>query len=283
MAVRFVIFGDTKGKESGINKKVLERILERVKEFSKQPDFFVSLGDSIAGSSKLHVHRTQMKEFNIIIKKWFPGALLLPVVGNHEVNNEPKDETYEKIFKEEYLTFRQHGVLSNFNNTSYYMDLSYCRFIVLNCYHYGQIRKITDEQLEWFKEISQEHKKFKIVFIHCPPCPTGAHDGTCLDEFKDLRDSFLKTAEKNKIDIIFAGHEHNYSRREIEGLSSKVHQIVSGGGGEKLRSSFTSKNGVVVPPIAHYHFVVVDMQESSIKLQAVTIEGKTIDDFIINK
>lgn len=283
LAVRFVIFGDTKGKDNGINKKVLQGIMEKVKELEKQPDFFVSLGDSIAGSSKLELHRSQMRGFKEVINHWFPSTVLLPVVGNHEVNNEPIDGEFEKIFREEYLTFRQHGTLSGYDNTAYYMDLMQCRFIVLNCYHYGQIRRITDEQLEWFKKVSTVDKNFKIVFVHCPPYPTGAHDGTCLDEFKDCRDNFVKAAEENKIDIIFCGHEHNYSRRILQGESRKACQIVSGGGGEKLRKSFTSKEGVIVPPIAEYHFIVVDMDDNTIMLQAVSIEGKVLDEFSIAK
>jgi 3',5'-cyclic-AMP phosphodiesterase len=283
LAVRFVVFGDTKGKENGINKKVLQGILKKVKELSFKPDFFISLGDSIAGSSKSHIHRQQMQEFKNTIRKWFPETIILPVVGNHEVNNEPADDTYEMIFKEEYLTFRQHGALSGFNGTAYYMDLEYCRFIVLNCYHYGQLKKIDHEQLQWFKQVSKEDKKFKLAFVHCPPYPTGAHEGTCLDEFKEYRDSFCEAAKESKIDIIFSGHEHNYSRRLIEGNTEGVLQIISGGGGEKLRKSYTSREGVIVPPVAQYHFVVVDMDETIIRAQAVSTEGVSIDLFSINK
>ena len=75
-------------------------------------------------------------------------------------------------------------------------------------------------------------------------------------------------------------NEHNYSRRIISGKSN-VNQIISGGGGEKLKSKYHSKNGVIVPPIAIYHFVVVDLNPKSIKISAINIKGKVLDKFII--
>lgn len=281
MAVRFVVFGDTKGKNDGINKSVLEKIMRQIKLLDKEPNFLVTLGDTIAGSSDLSKHKSQMRSFKEIVSQYFPNIFMLHVVGNHEVNNFPIDDTYEKIIKEDYLTFKKHGSLNICNDTAYYMDLPYCRFIVLNCYHRGELRKIENKQLEWFKEVSAVDKKFKIVFIHCPPFPTGAHLGTCLDEFSEKRDELWRAVEKNRVNIVFAGHEHNYSRRLLHGISCDIHQIVTGGGGEKLRDSFKSKQGVVVPPIALFHFVVVDIDIERIELKAISINGKIIDDFMI--
>jgi 3',5'-cyclic-AMP phosphodiesterase len=281
--VRFVVFGDTKGKEDGINKRVLKKILNQAGKLDKKPDFFVSMGDSIAGSTDTAVHKNQMEGFKGLVHSYFPNALILPVTGNHEVNNEPVDDTYEKLIRDTYICFKQHGSLESYNNTAYYMDLEYCRFIILNCYHYGELKKVSGEQLSWLERVLAADKKYKIVFIHCPLFPTGAHTGTCLDEFPMQRDKLWEAIEKNNTAVIFTGHEHNYSRRILEGASSKVQQVVAGGGGEKLKGTFKSKRGVVVPPKAVYHFVVVDMDAEGIKIKSISIEGKTIDEFEIIK
>jgi 3',5'-cyclic-AMP phosphodiesterase len=283
LAVRFVVFGDTKGKNNGINKRVLEKIMLQVKKLNPKPDFIVALGDTIGGSSDLEIHKSQMKDFKNFINSFMPGMVMLPVIGNHEVNNEPMDDTYERLISETYINFKQHGKLENYNNTAYYMDLEYCRFIVLNCYHNGQIKKVSNNQLEWFEKVSKVDKKFKIMFIHCPLFPTGAHLGTCLDQFQEYRDKLWSAIEKNKIDMILAGHEHNYSRRVLRGTCKDVYQIITGGGGEKLKDSFKCKNGVIVPPKAVYHFVVIDMNAESVMLKAVSIDGKIIDEFKIIK
>lgn len=283
MGVRFVVFGDTKGKNNGINKGVLEKIIQRIKKLDKKPDFFALLGDTVAGSADPDIHKKQLKGFKGVIDAGFPRVVKLPVVGNHEVNNEPVDDSFEKLVGENYIDFKQHGRLEGYNNTAYYMDLENCRFIILNCYHNGRLKKIEKEQLSWFENVSSVDKKFKIVFVHCPPFPTGAHLGTCLDQFPGERDKLWSVIEKNKVDIVFSGHEHNYSRRVIDKSNRKIYQIITGGGGEKLRSSFKCKKGVIVPPKALFHFVVADMEPNSIVIKAISIDGKVIDEFKIEK
>ena len=95
--------------------------------------------------------------------------------------------------------------------------------------------KITNSQLSWFDKISSINIKNKIVFVHSPAFPTGAHLGHCLDLYPDCRDAFIDIVEKNHINLIISGHEHNYSRRIIG--TSNIIQIITGGGGEKLHSS----------------------------------------------
>ena len=95
------------------------------------------------------------------------------------------------------------------------MDFGNTRLIVLNAFHYGSIHKIDKDQLNWFEEKASEYKKNKLVFIHSPAFPTGAHLGHCLDLYPEDRDVFWKVVDKCGIDIVFSGHEHNYSRRII--------------------------------------------------------------------
>lgn len=39
--MKFIIFGDTKGKDNGINKKVLNNLLKSSKKYAPSPDFIV--------------------------------------------------------------------------------------------------------------------------------------------------------------------------------------------------------------------------------------------------
>ena len=48
--VRFLIFGDSKGKKDGINTKVLKSILNQSIKLKPQPEFIIMCGDSVAGS-----------------------------------------------------------------------------------------------------------------------------------------------------------------------------------------------------------------------------------------
>lgn len=289
--MRFIVFGDSKGKENGINEKVLKTIMYEARKLNPIPQFIVMCGDTVAGSDKEEVLIFQLNRLKNIIEKYHPFKTLLPVVGNHEVNIEPTDDKFEKVLSEFYSDLAPDEYLKGYNKTVYYIDFGDTRLIVLNAFHYGSTQKIDETQLNWFKEKASESKKNKLVFVHSPAFPTGAHLGHCLDLYPECRDAFWEVVDKCDIDIVFSGHEHNYSRRIIDGSFSNknycfkrsVNQVIAGGGGEKLRNKYKSKKGIVVPPIDVYHFLVVDVETDYIRVCAISSKGKTLDEFKIDK
>lgn len=279
--MRFIVFGDSKGKKHGINEKTLKSILQRTCKLNPEPEFLVVCGDSIAGSTNENILKAQLNNFKNILNTYHPNKSILPVIGNHEVNIFPKDDRYELIFKEVYDDFHPTESLKEYNKSVYYVDLDDTRLIILNSFHYNEIHKITNNQLKWFEKVSSEEKRNKLLFIHSPAFPTGAHLGHCLDLYPECRDEFLNIAVKNNIDIIFSAHEHNYSRRIIS--NSNIIQIISGGGGEKLRNKYKDKDGVIIPPINKFHFLIVDIFDTLIKVSAISIKGSVLDTFTIDK
>lgn len=172
--------------------------------------------------------------------------------------------------------------LDGYNRTVFYVDYADTRLIILNAFHFNEINKIVKRQLSWFKEAASIAKKNKIVFLHSPAFPTGAHLGHCLDSYPVDRDAFWKIVEDCNINIVFSGHEHNYSRRKID-YQKCIYQVITGGSGEKLRDKYKDKAGVVIAPLAKYHFVVVDVDSYGIKVSAISSEGKLLDRFNIDK
>lgn len=277
--MRFIVFGDSKGKENGINKKVLKTIMNETCNLDPKPEFIVMCGDTVAGSNKKDLLAFQLNNLKDLIYKYHPKIPLIPVIGNHEVNIEPIDDRFEKIFSQIYSNLIFDNSLEGYNNTVYYKDFGNTRIIVLNAFHYGSIHKIDKKQLNWFEEVASVNKDSKLIFVHSPAFPTGAHLGHCLDLYPEERDIFWKIVNNCRIDIVFSGHEHNYSRR----LIGNIYQIIAGGGGEKLRDKYNSKYGVVVAPIDVYHFLVVDVKINSIKVAAISSKGKILDEFEIDK
>lgn len=277
--MRFLIFSDSKGKEKGINEKVLSRLLKVSKRLSPEPEFIILGGDNVAGSSDMEIYIAQLQRLRALIDNYYPGIALLPVIGNHEVNNEPADDSYEKVFRSIYNDVLQHNCLQGYNNTVYYSDYGNTRVIVLNSFHYGELNRIGHRQLEWLQDTASKPMKNKIVFVHSPAFPTGAHMGHCLDLNQRDRDVFWNITENSNIDIVFSGHEHNYSRRKC----GSIYQIITGGAGEKLRDKYKDKKGVIVGPKAKYHFVAVDVDDMGLKVSAIGLEGKVYDEFTIDK
>jgi 3',5'-cyclic-AMP phosphodiesterase len=289
--MRFIVFSDSKGKENGINEKVLKTLMHETCRLKPEPEFIIMCGDTVAGSSKEEILTFQLTRLRKIIEKYHPNKPLFPVVGNHEVNIEPLDDRFEKVLSQVYNDLTPTEYLANYNKTVYYKDFADMRFIILNAFHNGLTHRIGKDQLIWFEEKASEYKKNKFVFVHSPAFPTGAHLGHCLDLYPEYRDAFWKTVDKCGIDIVFSGHEHNYSRRIIDNsfnsensfYERSINQVITGGGGEKLRDKYKSKKGIVIPPVAVYHFLIVDVETNCITVSAISSKGKKIDEFKIDK
>ena len=100
--MNFIIFCDTKGKDNGINKKVLNNLLKSSKKYAPSPDFIVICGDSIAGSKDTNILKLQLEDFNSTINKHYPNTQLLPVIGDNEVKN--NTVTYREYGHQEQIT-----------------------------------------------------------------------------------------------------------------------------------------------------------------------------------
>ena len=214
--MRFVIWGDSKGKESGINKKVLNTIMLKISNLNPKPECMVMLGDTVAGNLDEEILIKQLFDLKDIIHKYTPNIKLIPVIGNHEVNINPQDYVYEKILSQFYHNLKPDGLLDGYNKSVYYKDFENTRIIVLNSHHPEEIHKISTAQLNWLENVASLTTKNKLLFVHSPAYPTGAHFGHCLDLYPDDRNKFWKTVERSNIHIVFNGHEHNYSRRKIK-------------------------------------------------------------------
>lgn len=286
---RLIVMADARGEDEEKNEKFVRRIMEKVIKFHPQPNYIVFVGDLVLGSKKPHRVKERLEYFKQVIKEYYPIEFFLPAVGNHELNYDAQDReiTFSRVFSE----FKATNFLEGYNRTVYYLDFHNTRLIVLNPYHSGENSQITKAQLEWFKYISAQPKMHKIVFIHTPPFPTGHHLDSSLDVYTEKRNLFWDVVDKNKIDMVFCGHEHNYSRREINksfnhknfNFISSVMQIVSGGAGGSLNNTYKDRRGVVTPPIPKHHYVIVDIYEKIINLTAITLDGKIIDKFLLKK
>lgn len=276
--MRFIIWGDSKGKDNGINKKILISIMQQISKLTPKPEFMVLLGDTVAGSIDEEVLIKQLFDLKDIINCYTPNIPLLPVIGNHEVNIVPLNDSYEKILCQFYHNLSPNNSLKNYNQTVYYKDFYNTRIIILNSFHPKEIHKVSQAQLSWLKNITYNCDKYKLVFIHSPAYPTGAHLGHCLDLYPKYRDEFWKTIKECGIHLVFSGHEHNYSRRIIDNIT----QVITGGAGEKLRDKYKSKEGIIIPPIAIYHFIIANVSHADLKITAITNKGKKIDEFTLN-
>jgi 3',5'-cyclic AMP phosphodiesterase CpdA len=244
----FVVIGDNR---SGIDtyKKIVSMIMER------KPDFVVNTGDMITtpGSKQDWAKFWEMSKPITV-----PYFL---TVGNHDAH--PKVPLSEKTYKNE--------VDLPGNELYYSFVAGNSLFIILDSYLDDQEKKITGVQLKWLEEIlAASRQKHKFVFLHHPlytDLGKGHHAHDSIDKYPDSRDRLEALFAKSRVDAVFAGHEHYYERRTVDGI---IH-IITGGGGAPIydKEEYGGFN----------HFVQVTVDGDKVSAEVVDISGKVRDRF----
>lgn len=123
-------------------------------------------------------------------------------------------------------------------------------------------------QAEWLEQdLSHNQLPWTIVYLHRPPFSSGRH-GSSLD----VREAFVPVFERHGVQLVLAGHEHDYERTLPLG---GVTYVVTGGGGKTLRSvgssDFTAFSASVL------HFVHGTVTSEALELTAMDATGQQVD------
>lgn len=278
---RFVVMGDSRGATDGINETTLRALLQRVKDFPAQPKFILFSGDQVEGGHNLD---TELANWKAVVGDYYPINKYYPSLGNHE-----KDES---VFSDafDYLPNEQ---LPGYKRTAYYFDYGNARFIVMNSERKDENGKyvISFTQRAWLEGLLKNSRKtHNFVMFHAPPYPIGAHVGNSLDGNPAERDALWDVLDKYNVTAVFVGHEHNYNRRlvdssfstESHAFNNKIYQLTLGGAGAPLNSSAVSTKGVIVGPLAVYHYMVVDISGSLALFKVYDENNNELDSFSVD-
>lgn len=162
-------------------------------------------------------------------------------------------------------------VFLNAPEAGYYsFDYGNAHFLILNTE-----ADVSPNSQQWkFAEndLSQTKKKWKIVVFHIPAYSSGGHNGN-----KKMQEFTSRIFEKYGVDLILNGHNHFYQRSFVNG----IYHLVFGGGGAPL---YTPKEAPFVQKsIKDYHYGIMDVTESSIKILVYDLRDNVIDEIEIKK
>lgn len=278
---RFVVMGDSRGAESGINETTLRTLLKKVKKSSPQPTFILFSGDQVYGGPNVG---TELAKWKAVVDDYYSIKRYYPSLGNHE-----NDET---IFSKAFKTL-PNNQLPGYQRTAYYFNYGNARFIVLNSNRKDANGKyiISSSQRNWLESLLKNSSKtHNFVMFHVPAYPIGAHLGASLDGNPAERDALWDIIDKYNVTAIFVGHEHNYNRRLVDSsfndngytFTNKIYQLTLGGAGAPLNSSAKNMKGVVVGPKAVYHYMIVDIAGSLASFKIYDINNNKIDSFSVD-
>lgn len=244
----FIVIGDNRSGHD-MYKKLVGMAMER------KPDLILNTGDMIATPGD----RSDWAEFWTMSKPITVPYFL--TVGNHDAH--PKVPLSEKTYKEQ---------VDLPGNEMYYSFVAgNSLFVVLDSFIDDQEKKIAGDQLKWLEAVLAGSKqKHKFIFLHHPfytEPGKGHHAGDSLDKYPKERDRLQALLVKSKVDAVFAGHEHFYQRKSVDGI---LH-VITGGGGAPMY--LKDEDG------GFYHYIRVSVDNDKVNTEVVDSSGKVRDTF----
>jgi len=133
------------------------------------------------------------------------------------------------------------------------------------------------EQLDWLgKELQASTSAWKICYFHHPLYSEGKFHGPD----KDLRRLIEPIFEKNRVNVVFSGHEHVYERIKPQ---NGTYYFVIGNSGElranNLRQSAETAKGFDTDRT----FMLVEIAGDQFYFQTVSRVGETVDSGVLER
>ncbi|MDA0932098.1 MAG: metallophosphoesterase [Planctomycetota bacterium] len=224
------------------------------------PSFCLHMGDVIYPAGE---HRHYGTGLYGPFGDWMRDHAFYPVLGNHDVkagNGAPFVEHFalpvEPGESERNFTFRAGPV----------------RFVGLDL---NERVDADHEALAFLRRVAAESSEpWLVVYSHFP-----VQSAYRKEPRADLETHYLPLCRELCVDLVCAGHDHNYQR--FGGPDDTI-QIVTGGGGKSLYEIRSEPEGLVVAESA-YHVCDVTVHGPTLRLQAHAVDGSILDTFEIDR
>lgn len=241
--VRFLAFGDSGG--GGSDQKTLETVMY---DFPYQ--LMIHTGDLAYDSGS--IGQVESTVFGIYADL-FKNIPFFPAAGNHDYKTSSG------------APFRSVFALPG-NEKWYSYDYGRVHFVALDT------ESDYATQAQWLDEdLAATQLPWKIVYMHRPPYSSGTHGSDT-----GLRAKLAPVLEAHHVQLVLAGHDHDYERMNPQ---NGVAYVVTGGGGVGTRgvgtSSFTAFSAEVI------HFLYGEVMPDQLILHAVDATGIEFDSLVV--
>jgi acid phosphatase type 7 len=127
-------------------------------------------------------------------------------------------------------------------------------------------------QMTWLEQdLAATTRPWKIIYMHRPPYSSGLHGSDTT-----LRNKLQPIAERYGVQLVLAGHDHDYERIKPQ---NGVAYVVTGGGGIGTRSVGTSSFTDFAEDVIHFAYVEVGVDE--LVLHAIDATGREFDSMVV--
>lgn len=250
---RFVVYGDTRTRHDVHTRVITELMKHGI------PDFILHTGDLVAEGNDSALWPI----FFGIEKDLLRQAAFFPSLGNHERNT----HYFQDLF---------HGT------TPYYsFDWGNGHFTIIDSdlQSMGSTERERNafwaEQIRWLEDDLQTHQsaRFRFVIAHHPPYTAVVSRQGDNPHMTAL----VPMMEKYHVSAAFFGHDHNYQHY----LKGGIHYVITGGGGAPLYDVSKPPEEITQKVASIENFVTVSVDGESVHVQAIDINGNTVEEFDI--
>lgn len=251
---RFAVWGDNR-----TDHRTCEKVAQLIA--SQDPDIVINVGDVVTTGS---VYAQWGTEYFIPIRHFAGSVPSYVAIGNHEQQAHWFDDLVSQPGNEHWFAF-------SYGNS---------RFIILDT---NRSYSPGSEQYNWLVEEldsdESESSDFRFAFFHHPPYSEQWDSPGYIGE-ASVRAFLVPLLEEYGVDIVFAGHTHDYEqgKRVLEN-GHEIYYVITGGGGAALDRIETRDWDVIQIHESAYHCVVVDVKGAVLDFESIGLDGGVIDSF----
>lgn len=267
LPLRLAVIGDT-----GFGEAVTRQLVDGIA--AHQPDAVIHTGDLV-----YNVHQEGSAQAAFQAKFYTPFAPVLhraplyPVLGNHEyypdalANGLPY---YQHAFAslQEYLPPEIWQEGGEPGRGWYAFGIGPYQFIMLDSQAFYQPRGAEDQTRFLTEKLADERYRASILVFHIPPYTSGRHASDGIP----IQRHWLPLLEGSNVMLLLSGHDHNYERLALNGVTS----IVAGAGSSHLypmkERLAQSRYFAAVPS-----YVILDLDHEGVRARAFDVQGELLD------
>lgn len=245
---RFAAFGDTRTGHD-IHRAVVEAMAREDLEFVAHTGDMVERG----GIQK------QWDLFFQIERPLLVSTPIVPAIGNHDMGR-------RRYFRHYFMHRRWTR-----NRRYFAHDWGNLRVLVIDggiecrdgCEQYAYAERVLAE--------GAEQGKLMVMMLHYPPYSSGKHGSN-----KAVQKSISELAQRHGVELVLAGHDHNYERtKKIGGVTF----IVSGSAGAPIRP--VRPQWFTAEARTEPHYVLVDVEPNRLVVRAINLKGDAFDSVVL--
>jgi len=252
--ITFWVYGDSRSG-ADIRDSLDAAILKEIGDDSSLQTLLFSTGDLMDNASETSLQENEFEAMWSNSRRMMSEIPVVNVMGNHDGT-----KLFLKYFPYPYNEF-----------FDWSFDDGPAHFVILDQYYGGDENS---PRWQWLREdLANSTKKWKIIFVHEPGWSAGPHENNI-----DVQKIIHPIAVRYGVAIVFAGHNHYYSRALVDGVT----YITTGGAGAPL---YDPENGWpnIITSEKIFHYVRVEIDGDSLTLNALTPENKSFDQLSLSR